>query len=92
MEVVALIRHVFLHLIAKMSDQLEQQINFKFCVQLGKNAGDICAVLSNVYGREAMKKSSIFEWHKQFRESLHVEITNEDNGPNFLQYHGYCSL
>jgi hypothetical protein len=31
----------------KMSDQfLGQQINIKFCVKLGKNANDTCAILS----------------------------------------------
>jgi hypothetical protein len=40
-----------------MSDQfLEQQINMKYCVNLGKNASDICAMLSMAYGGEAMKK------------------------------------
>jgi hypothetical protein len=33
-----------------------QQINIKFCVTLGKNA-NICAMLSEAYGGEAMKKS-----------------------------------
>jgi len=41
-----LIRHVFLHLIKKMSDGfLEQQINIKFYMKLGKNASDTCAML-----------------------------------------------
>jgi hypothetical protein len=47
MEVVALIRHVFLHLIAKMSAQFsEQGISIKFCVKLGKNASETSALLS----------------------------------------------
>jgi hypothetical protein len=33
-----------------MNDQfLEQQINIKLCVKLGKNASDTCAVLSEDY-------------------------------------------
>jgi hypothetical protein len=47
-KVVALIRRVYLfvRLVAKMSDRfLEQEINIKFCVKLGKNASDIYAVL-----------------------------------------------
>jgi hypothetical protein len=56
-EVAALIRHVFLCI----NDQvLEQQINIKFCVKLGKNASDTCAILSKAYGGEAMKKSKCF--------------------------------
>jgi hypothetical protein len=40
-----------------MSDRfLKQQFNFKFCVKLGKNASDACAVLSKAYGGDAMKK------------------------------------
>jgi hypothetical protein len=70
METVALRRHVFLYLIAKMNDRfLEQQINIKFCVKLGKNMSDTSAVLSEAYGAEAMKMSSVFKWHKWFKES-----------------------
>jgi hypothetical protein len=47
---------------------LEQQINIQFYVKLGKNASNTCAVLSEAYGGEAMKKWSVSEWHKQFKE------------------------
>jgi hypothetical protein len=44
-----------------MSDWfLEQWLNIKFCVKLGKNASDTCAMLSTAYGREIMKKTSVF--------------------------------
>jgi hypothetical protein len=37
---------VCFYIIAKMSDWfLEQQINIKFCVKLGNNGSDTCAVL-----------------------------------------------
>jgi len=50
MEVVVLRRAV------KMSDRfLEQRIDIKFCVKLGKNASDTCAMLSKAYGGEAVK-------------------------------------
>jgi hypothetical protein len=53
MEVVALIRHVFLHFITEMSDWfLVQQVNIKFYVKLGKNASDIYSVLSEAYGEK----------------------------------------
>jgi hypothetical protein len=69
-EVVVLISCLFIHLITKMSSQfLEQRINVKFCVKLGKYANDTCAVLSKAYGGEAMKKSSILGWHKWFKKS-----------------------
>jgi hypothetical protein len=84
---------VFLHLIAKMCDWfLEQQINIQFCVKLGKNASDTCAMLLRLMGEKLWKKSSVSELHKWFKESLHVEITSEDNAHHFLQYQGHCSL
>jgi len=46
---------VFLHFVAKMSDKfLEQRINIKSCVKLGKNASDTCTMLSKAYGGEGV--------------------------------------
>jgi hypothetical protein len=51
---------MFLCIIAKMNNQtLKQQINIKFCVKLGENASDTCAMLSKAYGGETTKKSSV---------------------------------
>jgi hypothetical protein len=56
---------VFISLVVKTSDRfLEQEFNIKFCVKLGNNASDTCAMLSGAYGGEAMKKPSFSEWHK----------------------------
>jgi hypothetical protein len=62
-EDVALIRCVCLSsLVGKISDWvLEQRINIKICVKLGKNASDTGAVLSKAYGEEDMKKPHVFE-------------------------------
>jgi fructosamine-3-kinase len=44
-----------------MSDLfLEQRINVEFCVKLGKDASDTCAMLSEAYGGETMKESKCF--------------------------------
>jgi hypothetical protein len=72
-----------------MSDWFsEQQINIIFCVKLGKNASDGCAVLSEAYGGEAMKKSSVFEWHTQFKQG-HENLEDKRCGhPRSHRSHG----
>jgi len=45
----------------KMSDKnLEQQINIKFCVRIGKSASETLAILTVAYGEYTMNKSSVF--------------------------------
>jgi hypothetical protein len=61
-----------------MNDRfLEQGIDIKFRVKFGKNASDTCAMLSETYGGEAMKESSVFEWHKRFKEG-HDNVEDDD--------------
>jgi hypothetical protein len=51
----------------KMIDKsLEQRINIKFCVKIGKSASETLALLTMAYGEYAMKKMSVFEWHRLF--------------------------
>jgi hypothetical protein len=46
----------------KMSDKnLEQQINIKFCVEIGKSVSEMLTLLTEAYGEYAMKTSSDFE-------------------------------
>jgi hypothetical protein len=45
-----------------MSDKnLEQRINSKFCVEIGKTASKTSALLTLAYDEYAMKKSSVAE-------------------------------
>jgi hypothetical protein len=45
----------------KMSDKnLEQRINIKFCVKIGKRGSETLALLTVAYGEYATKKSSVF--------------------------------
>jgi hypothetical protein len=59
-----------------MSDKnLEQWIIIRFCVKIGKSASETLALLTVAYVEYAMKKSSIFEWHRRFKEG-------RENGQN----------
>ena len=56
-------------IVRKMSDKnLEQWINIKFCVKIGKSASETLALLTVAYGEYAMKKLSVFEWLRRFTE------------------------
>jgi reverse gyrase len=58
----------------KMSDNnLEQRINIKFCVKIGKSASEMLALLTVAYGEYAMKKLSDFQWHRRFMEGRDVQ-------------------
>ena len=47
---------------------LELRINIKFCVKIDKSASETIPLLTVAYGEYSMKKSSVFEWHRQFKE------------------------
>jgi hypothetical protein len=47
---------------------LEQRINIKFCVKIGKSASETLALLTVAYGEYAMKKSSVSKWHRGFKK------------------------
>jgi hypothetical protein len=52
-----------------MSDKnLEQWINIKFCVNIGKSASEMLALSTLAYDECAMKKSSVLECHRRFKE------------------------
>jgi hypothetical protein len=45
-----------------------KRINIKFCVKISKSASEMSALLKVAYDEYAMKKSSVFELHRQFKE------------------------
>ena len=47
---------------------IEQRINIKFCVKLGKTATETLKMLRDVYGDSSMSRTRVFEWHKRFVE------------------------
>jgi hypothetical protein len=63
----------------KMSDRnLEQRLNIKFRVKIGKSAGETSALLTVAYIEYTVKKLSVFEWHRQFKEGR--EDVQDDPG------------
>ena len=52
----------------EIDQQLEQRINIKFLVKLGKNGPEIHQMLQQVYGECALKERTVFKWVQRFRE------------------------
>jgi transposase len=48
--------------------KIEQRINLKFLVKLGKSVSKSFVLLTDVYGDSVMSRPRVFEWHKRFRE------------------------
>jgi hypothetical protein len=61
---------------------LEQPINIKFCAKLGKGASETLQMLTEAYDVHAMGTSSVFEWHKSFKEGREDVKDDERTGQN----------
>ena len=48
--------------------ELEQQMNIKFLVKLGKSGNEIRGMLVQVYGDNAVKETAVYKWVKRFSE------------------------
>ena len=47
---------------------VEQRINLKFLVRLGKTPTEAFKLLQEVYGDDIMSRTRLFEWHRRFKE------------------------
>jgi transposase len=47
---------------------MEQRVNIKFCVKLGKSPTETYEMLQTVYDDEALSHGSVFEWFKRFKD------------------------
>jgi len=47
---------------------VEQRVNVKFCVKLGKSATETYDLLKKVYGGERLSHTQVFEWFKRLKE------------------------
>ena len=47
---------------------VDQRINLKFLVCLGKTPTEALKLLQEVYGDDAMSRTRLFEWHRRFKK------------------------
>ena len=52
----------------EIDQQLEQWINIKFLVKLGKNGPEIHQMLQQFYGEDTLKEGTVFKWVQHFQE------------------------
>jgi len=60
--------------------ELEQRTNIKFHVKLGNNGNEIREMLVQVYGANAMKKTTVYRWVKRFSEGRESVTDEERSG------------
>ena len=63
-----------------LSVNMEQCINVKFCMKLGKPAKEKHSLLKKVYGDECLSSTQVFEWFKRFKEGR--EEIGDNQGPS----------
>ena len=49
-------------------DTLKERYAIKFCFKLGKNATETYGMLQTAFGASCMNRTSVFVWHKRFKE------------------------
>ena len=76
-----------------MSDKnLEQRINIEFWVKIGNGVGETLSLLTVAYGEYALKKWSVFEWYRRFKEGQEdVQYDPRSGQPN-MQRTDYITL
>jgi len=60
--------------------ELEQEMNIKFLVKLGKSGNEIREMLVQLYGDNAMKKTAVCKWVKRFSEGRESVTDEERSG------------
>ena len=53
---------------SEREDTLEEQYAIKLYFKLGKNTTETYGMLQTAFGASCMKRASVFEWHKRFKE------------------------
>jgi hypothetical protein len=47
---------------------VEQRVNVKFCVRIGKSTTETYNLLKKVHGNECLPGTQVFKWFKRFKE------------------------
>jgi len=58
---------------------MEQCVNVKFCVKLGKSTTEMYNLLMKVYGDKCLYHTQVFEWLKTFKDGR--EEMGDDQHP-----------
>jgi hypothetical protein len=58
----------------------EQRVAIKFCCKVDFSATKTVELIQKAYGDAALSRTTIFEWHKQFREGTESVKDDERNG------------
>ena len=62
---------------------MDQRINLKFLVKLGKCPAECLKLLKEVYGEHVMSKTRVYEWHKRFKSGREeVEDDHKSGRPS----------
>ena len=69
-------------------DPLEKRYAIKFCFKLGKTATETYGMLQTAYGPSCMNRSSVFQWHKRFKEGRESLRDDERCGKTFFDSMG----
>ena len=51
-----------------LNANVEQRVNIKFLIKLGKSATETYSLLTEVYGDQCLSHTQVFEWFKKFKE------------------------
>jgi len=63
-----------------LSVNVEQCVNLKFCVKLGKSVTETYNLLKKVYGNDSLSRTQVFEWFKRFKEGREEIGNNQRPG------------
>ena len=58
-------------------DTLEERYAIKLCFKLGKDASETYGMVQTAFRPSCMKRASVFEWHKRFKEGREYERDDE---------------